>query len=159
MPDARPYQRVLALINFDGTDERIMRKALLLARLNRAQLDLLHMIAPDGTLDGGYPGSARQATMRDLERGALRRLDYLAGALAAGEAHCHAIYGLPSQVFRQYALEQRPDLVVTGEQMAFLDGACDVLVLSGVRRAHGGRLRLALMNLPGLRRWPRLLAG
>src|SRR5512147_442589 len=62
MPELRPYRRVVALIRFDARDGVTAEKALLLARLNRAELDFLHLIAPGGNLDGGYPGASPSAT-------------------------------------------------------------------------------------------------
>ncbi|OJW41600.1 universal stress protein [Thiobacillus sp. 65-1402] len=156
MPEFRPYRRILALIRFDAMDGATAEKALMLARLNQAQLDFLHLIEPDGTLDGGYPGSTRQATALDLERASLRRLDFLAARLGAGEARCHAIYGPLRQGFRQYVRDAQPDLIVTGEQTAYLDGPHDVLVLSGAHRSQGGRLLAMLMSLLGLRQRARV---
>jgi nucleotide-binding universal stress UspA family protein len=151
MPDFRPYRRILALIRFDAMDGATAEKALMLARMNQAQLDFLHLIEPDGTLDGGYPGSTRQATVRDLEHASLRRLDFLAARLGAGEARCHAIYGPLRQGFQRHVRESQPDLIVTGEQAAYLAGSHDVLVLSAARRPQRGRLLTTLMNLLGLR--------
>lgn len=151
MPEFRPYRRILALIRFDAMDGVTAEKALMLARLNQAQLDFLHLIEPDGTLDGGYPGSTRQATVRDLEHASLRRLEYLAAQLGAGEARCHAIYAPLRQGFRQYVRDGQPDLIITGEQAACLTGPHDVLVLSGSQRPQGGRLLTPLLDFFGLR--------
>lgn len=152
MPELRPYRRILALIRFDAMDGATAEKALMLARMNRAELDFLHLIEPDGALDGGYPGSARQATVDDLERASLRRLEFLAAGLAAGEARCHAAYGPPRQAFRAYAREWQPDLIVTSEQAAYLTGPYDVLVLSAARQSSPrGGLLASLARVLGLR--------
>lgn len=156
MPELHPYRRILALIRFDARDGATAGKALLLARMNRAELDFLHVIEPDGTLDGGYPGSTRQATVDDLRRASLRRLDFLAAGLGAGEARCHAIYGPLRQGFLEYAREWQPDLVVTSEQGSFLAGPYDVLVLSAAEQPRPGRLLDALGGLLGLRPRARL---
>src|SRR5512139_2100608 len=115
MPEMRPYQRIVALIDFDDLDGQTAEKALLLARLNRAKLDFLHLIEPDGALDGGYPGGNSQATARSLEAASLRRLNFLAAQLGAAEATCHAIHGPLRQGFLRHVEEWRPDLVVAGE--------------------------------------------
>lgn len=151
MPEFRPYRRILALIRFDAMDGVTAEKALMLARLNQARIDFLHPIEPDGTLDGGYPGSTRQATVRDLEQASLRRLAFLAARIGAGEANCHAIYGAPWQGLRQFLRDAQPDLIVTGEHAAYLDGPHDVLVLSGAHRPQRGRLLTRLMDFLGLR--------
>lgn len=147
MPDLRPYQRILALINFDALDSQTAQKALLLARLNRAKLDFLHLIEPDGLLDGG-PGGAPHATARSLETASLRRLDFLAAQLGAAEAACHALHGPVRQGFLRYVQEWQPDLVVTGEHHAYLAGPHDVLVLS-TAKSRRGKLLMRLRNLFG----------
>lgn len=151
MPELRPYRRILALIRFDAMDGATAEKALMLARMNRAELDFLHLIEPDGALDGGYPGSTRQATVEDLKRASLRRLDFLAAGLGAGEARCHAVYGPSRQAFRAYSREWGPDLIVTSEQAVYLAGPYDVLVLSAAKQSSRGGLLAALAKLLGLR--------
>lgn len=138
MPELHPYRRILALLRFDASDGAMVEKALLLARLNRAQLDLLHLIEPDGELDGGYGRGGRRETVRALEAAALRRLEFLAARLGAGEACCHANYGPHRQGFARHIRHLPPDLVVTGDASASVDGPHDVLVLSA-GRSHGGR--------------------
>ncbi len=138
MPELHPYRRILALVRLDASDDVIVGKALLLARLNRAHLDLLHVVELDGALDGGYPRGSQRATVRALEAAALRRLEFLAASMGASEACCHARYGQRRQVLERLIRQTPPDLVVTGEASACVDGAYDTLVLSAGRR-HGGR--------------------
>lgn len=149
MPEARPYQRVLALIRFDGTDEKIARKALLLARLNRAQLVFLHLIEPDAALDGGYPVTSAKTEAAALEAGALRRLDFLVARLGAGEAECIARCGPAQQGFKQQLREWQPDLVVSAQDFAFLTGPHDVLILGHGGQTKGRRLISRLANWLG----------
>lgn len=151
MPELKPYRRILALIRFDATDGVTAEKALLLARLNRAQLDFLHLIEPDGALDGGYTRGGTEIAARALEAAALRRLDFLAAHLGAGEARCTAVYGPPRQAFQRHVAAAQPDLVVVGEPSDYVDGPHDVLVLSAPRPPRGGRLRDLLMGLFGTR--------
>ncbi|HEX7971798.1 MAG TPA: universal stress protein [Thiobacillus sp.] len=151
MPEMRPYQRVLALIDFDELDCQTAEKALLLARLNGAKLDLLHLIEPDGFLDGGYPGGNSQATTRSLETGSLRRLNFLAARLGATEASCHALHGPLRLGFLRHIQAWQPDLVVAGTHHAYLAGSHDVLILSASRRPRRGKVLTRLMNLFGSR--------
>jgi nucleotide-binding universal stress UspA family protein len=151
MPETRPYQRILALIGFDGRDGQTAEKALLLARLNGAKLDFLHLIEPDGALDGGYSGGGPNATARTLEAASLRRLEFLAAQLGAAEATCHALHGPLRQGFQRHVREWRPDLIVTGEHRAYLAGSHDVLVLSSAKRPCRGTLRSRLLGLFGSR--------
>lgn len=139
MPEARPYQRVLALIRFDATDERIARKALLLARLNRAQLTFLHLAEPDTALDGGYPAASAKADALALEAGALRRLDFMAGQLGAGEARIIVRVGQARREFKQLLSEWQPDLVISAQEPGFMAGPHDLLVLGQQGRLTGGR--------------------
>ena len=140
MPEARPYRRVLALIRLDGTDENIARKALLLARLNRAELLFLHLIEPDAALDGGYPVSSAKADAAALETGASLRLDFLAAQLGAGEAECIARCAPAQQGFKQQLRKWQPDLVVSAQELPFLSGPHDVLILGHNKQPHGGKL-------------------
>lgn len=148
MPEARAYQRILVLIGFDGLDERTAERAILLARMNHAQLDFLHLIEPDAALDGGYPGEPR-ATAGRLEAASLRRLAFLAARLGAGAATCHAIHGPLRQGFRRHVREWQPDLVVSGAHHDYLGGSHDVLVLSPYRRRQRGKLIASLLGLLG----------
>lgn len=140
MHETHPYQRVLALINFDGADEKIACKALLLARLNQAQLVFLHLIEADAAMDGGYPVSSPQADAAALEAGARRRLDFLATRLGAVEAECIARCGPARQGFQQQLNAWRPDLVVSAQDLGFVGGPHDVLILGHSRKMKGGGL-------------------
>lgn len=149
MPEMRRYQRVLALINFDDLDGLTAEKALLLAHLNQAKLGFLHLIEPDGVLDGGYPGCNPRATARSLETAALRRLTFLAARTGAVDATCHAVHGPMRQGFLQHVREWQPDLVVAGGHRGYLAGSHDVLILSAPARKDRGKLLARLFGLLG----------
>jgi nucleotide-binding universal stress UspA family protein len=150
MPELRPYQRILALIHFDALDGHTAEKALLLARMNRAQLDFLHVIEPDGAMDGGYPNGDPRATARSLEAASLRRLDFMTARIGAGEASCHAIYAPLRQGFRRHIREWQPDLVISGVHHDCLRGSHDVLILAPARRPRRGKWVASLMGLLGV---------
>ncbi len=147
MPDARPYRRVLALIGFDAADALVARKAAALARLNCAELDFLHLIAPDALLDGGYAPGGPGATAQGLEQAALRRLRFLAAQCGAGEAHCHAVYGPRRQGLAHHLAARGAELVVTTEPAFCPAGAHDLLVLGRQRPGRARRLLNLLGNL------------
>ncbi len=140
MPDLRPYERVLALLDFDEHDALTAQKALLLARLSQAQLGFLHLIEPDGMLDGGFAGAGPQATAHSLEAAAVRRLRFQASMAGATESTCLALHGPLRQRFEEHVREWQPDLVVAGRHRAFLNGSHDVLILSSRTRTDGGSL-------------------
>jgi nucleotide-binding universal stress UspA family protein len=141
MHETLPYQRVLALINFDGNDEKIARKALMLARLNRAHLLFLHLIEPDAALDGGYPAASAKAEAAALEAGAMRRLDFLKAQLSAGETECIARFGPTRQGLKHLLREWQPDLIVSGLDPGYLTGNQDLLILGQPHRLSGGAFK------------------
>ncbi len=145
MHETTAYQRVLALINFDGSDEKIARKALLLARMNRAQLLFLHLVEMEAALDGGFPASSPQTEAAALETAARYRLDFLAAQVGADEAECVACCAPIRQAFRQQLHAWGPDLVVSAHDHAFLNGAHDVLILGCNRQSRDGGLIARLM--------------
>lgn len=148
MPEMRTYQRVLALIDFDALECQAAEKALLLARLNKAELDFLHLVEPDAALDGGYPNGNPRATAHSLETASLRRLEFLAARLGATEARCHARHGPLRQGFLRHVREWQPDLVVTGGHHGYLaTGSHDVLILSASKRPRRGGMLTRLMEL------------
>lgn len=141
MHETHPYQRVLALINFDGSDEKIARKALLLARLNRAQLLFLHLIDPDASLDGGYPVASAKAEAAALEDGAMRRLDFLRAQIGADEAECVTRHGPTREGLEHQLRAWQPDLIVSGLDPGYLTGNQDLLILGQTNRLSGGAFR------------------
>lgn len=157
MHETHPYQRVLALINFDGSDGKIACKALMLARLNGAQLVFLHLIEPDAALDGGYPAASARAAAAALEAGALRRLNFLATQLGAGEVECVARCAPARQEFKRLLHERQPDLVVAAQDPAFLEGPHDVLILGRNRQMKGGGLISRLAGWLGAQTQPAAL--
>lgn len=150
MPEARPYRRIVALIPFDASDGLIARKALALARLNNAQLDFLHLVQSDASLDGGYArGGSPTATAHALEQAALRRLQFLAAQCGAGEARCHAVYGPPRQGFYRHVEANGVELVVTTESSSCPAGAHDLLLLAAPKSSRAKRVLSMLMRFVG----------
>lgn len=140
MPEVHPYRRVLALVNLDGTDEKIARKALLLARLNRAHLVFLHLVEPDAALDGGYPAASAKAQAEAFKAGALRRLDFMAAQLGAGEAECIACHIPTRQAINPVLQRLQPDLVVAATEFGLQPGSYDVLILGQGTKPKDGTL-------------------
>ncbi len=151
MPEPAPYRRILALVHFDEHDGLVAGKASLLAQQNQAELVLLHLIEPDGGLDGGYFGGEVRTTARVLEQAALRRLQFLAATLGIDGARCDAQHGPRRQRLSQYIDHAHPDLIVAGEAHAYLVDACDTLILSPGKRPRGGHLLMAFLNWLGVR--------
>jgi nucleotide-binding universal stress UspA family protein len=137
----KPYRRILTLIDFDPQSEGVAQRALLLARLNRAQLAFVHLVEPDAALDGGYPATSPKASADALEAGALRRLNFMAAQLGAGEAECLTGFGPRTQVFQRILKDWQPDLVVAARPLPAKAGAVDCLVAAQSGQAGGGRLK------------------
>ena len=138
----KPYRRILTLIDFDMQGEQVAKRALMLARLNQAKLAFLHLAEPDTALDGGYPVSSHKENLQALETASLRRLDFMAAQLGAGEAECHAQCGQARHTYKHFLKSWEPDLVISARELDFLSGPHDLLVL-GQRGRHtgGGTLR------------------
>ena len=140
--DPKPYRRILTLVDFGPQGERVAQRALLLARMSRAELAFLHLAEIEVALDGGYPAVSPKTNAVALEAAALRRLNFMATQLGAGEAECLAGCGPARQVFQQKIQQWQPDLVVASGDYPFLAGSFDVLVLGQGRKSKaGGMLR------------------
>lgn len=133
------YRRILAVVDFDDHAAPVVQRAMKLARLERAELILLHLIEPDAALDGGYPVPSRKATGQALEAAALRRLAFLAAHLRADEARLISRCGSAAESFSSCIHEWQPDLVVAETDPGFLAGQHDLLTLGRSRR--GGKLQ------------------
>ncbi|MDD5391131.1 MAG: universal stress protein [Gallionellaceae bacterium] len=136
----RDYRRILAVVDFSDSGQAVARRALALARLGQAELALLHLIEPDATLDGGYPPPSRAASQQAYEAEALRRLNFLAANLAAGDAKLLARYGQPRRAFADCVATWQPDLVVADHNPGYLHGGHDLLTLGQAKHGAGGRL-------------------
>lgn len=133
MPEAaarRPaYRHILALVQLDGHDDALIAQASLLARLCQARLDLLHLVDLPPAGDG-YPAPGRAEAARAYEAAARRRMAFLAGRHGIEADRCHARYGPAAHGFRDYVVEQAPELVVVAhDQAELVAGPWDVLAL------------------------------
>lgn len=133
------YRRILAVVDFNDHATTVVQRAMKLARLERAELILLHLIEPDAALDGSYPLPSRKATAQALEAAALRRLTFLATQLRADAVQLISRCGSPVQNFSSCISEWRPDLVVAESDPGFFAGQHDLLTLGRARR--GGKLQ------------------
>lgn len=136
----RDYRRILAVVDFSDRGRAVARRALALARMGQAELALLHLIEPDTALEGGYPPPSRAANRQGYETEALRRLDFLAANLAAGDVKLLARYGQPRSAFADCIATWQPDLVVADDNPGYLRGSHDLLVLGQRAGGAGGRL-------------------
>jgi len=135
----RNYLRILAVVDFTDNGRAVARRALSLARLGQAELALLHLVEPDTGLEGGYPPPSRAASQQSYETEALRRLNFFAANLGAGEAKLLVHYGQPRRAFADCIAVWRPDLVVADNDPGYLGGRHDLLTL-GRSNNGGGRL-------------------
>jgi len=142
MLEIRPYCRVLALIRFDGSDEQIARRAIHLARLNQARLAFLHLVEPDETLGGGYPGTRSSQNAASIKNAAVRRLNFLAAMLGAGDAECLTGFGHLPQMFQGALKDWQPDLIVAAGPLPGVAGSIDCLIAARPIQSGGGKLRV-----------------
>lgn len=139
----RNYRRILAVVEFSDTGAAVIRRAHNLARLEGAELALLHLVAPDPTPDGGYPPPSRLELEQGFEQPALRRLAFLKGTLGVDKAELFARYGQPERGYEACIAHWQPDLVVAGDDPGYLGGRHDLLTL-GRTGSHRGVLRQLL---------------
>jgi nucleotide-binding universal stress UspA family protein len=140
----RDYRRILAVVDFNEPGRAVARRASSLARLGEAELLLLHLIAHDTSLDGGYPPPSRTASQQSYEAEGLRRLKFFAASVDANGAILHARYGQPRSAFADCVATWQPDLVVADHDPGFLGGRHDLLTLG--RAANGGGRLLRLLQ-------------
>lgn len=138
----RNYRRILALVAFDDTDTAVVRRAHGLARLEGAQLALLHLVPPETSLDGGYPPPSRRELAQGLEQAALRRMAFLKATLGVDAAELLACHGQPRQGFDACITQWQPDLVVAGDDPGYLAGHHDLLTLGRKDRRQGRFMKL-----------------
>lgn len=130
----RDYQRILAIVDLDDSDSIVLQRAQSLARLGRAHLALLHLVAPDPNPDGGYPTPSRAEFRRAFEEAALRRLRFLVSQQELNEVDLHARYGDPAREFIDSLDELKPDLVIAAADPGYLSGRHDLLTLGWTSR-------------------------
>ena len=145
MPDRHEYRRLLAVVGLDRSDATVIRRALALAQSTEATLALLHIVEPDVSGDGGYPGPSPRQNAAAYEAEGLRRLTFQAAAHGAGAAECHARHGELRASLAQFAHTWGADLVIAENDLAerLGKGPWDVLAIRGGPGIRGGR-RLGL---------------
>lgn len=142
------YRRILALVDFSNTGTAVARRAIKLARMDRAELAFLHLIGPDAGLDGGYPQPSRKECKTVYEQAALRRLAFFSANLGvnSGDAALWAHYGHPGRAFSDCVSAWRPDLVVADSDPGYLGGPHDLLIL-GHASTGGGLVKRMLKHI------------
>ena len=143
----REYRRILAVVDLNEAGRAVAERALALSQLGRCELVLLHLIEPDVGLDGGYPAPSRAVARQGYETEGLRRLQFFAASLGAGEAKLQARYGQPRSAFADCAAAWQPDLVVAAYDPGYLGGRHDLLTLGQAKRSVGGHLLRLLQHL------------
>jgi nucleotide-binding universal stress UspA family protein len=145
----REYRRILAVVDLDNGHVGVAQRALNLARLGHSELAFLHLIEPDPTLDGGYPFPSQEAVRKAYEQAGLGRLKFFAANLGAEEAELLARYGHPAHAFADCVATWQPDLVVAGENRAYLGGRHDLLTVGRSGQGDGGGKIRRLLSFVG----------
>lgn len=130
MPKPITYHRILAMVEFGPQDAQVIRQAKALALGCGAQLQLLHIVDTEPTMDGGVGLTPRQEAYA-YESLAITRLRRLARTARISECECHVRVGHPVLAFSAFTHEQIPDLVVTACQTEHVaNGNWDVLTVN-----------------------------
>lgn len=142
MPEPITYHRILAMIEFGPRDTQVIRQARGLAQAGSAQLQLLHIVDTESTLDGGGLGLTPRQEARAYESLAMTRLQDLARSVGISARECHIRVGHPVLAFSAFTQDQIPDLVVTARQTEqVVHGPWDVLIVNRVPTPWFNRLR------------------
>lgn len=120
MPEPRPIRRILHASDFSPASRRAFRKAVELARANRAELTVAHVIQPVVPIAGeGYVSPKVYEEMLASARTWARK--QLAGVVARarrGRVRARGVLldGVPHVEIARAARRERADLVVIGTQ-------------------------------------------
>lgn len=110
-------ETLLVPVDFSAVTERVIERAVALARACSSELHLLHVAAPEPDFVGYEPGppSARDAVAAEL-RTEHRRLQDLAEGLRVGglRVRAHLARGSTVETILAEARETRADLIVMG---------------------------------------------
>ena len=108
-----PYQNILVAVDLGATTEKVIERAVALARDNHAQLHVLHVIEPLAITYGGdipidFPRS------EEIQRQAKQQLGRLCDDLNVAETNRHLVTGRPESEIPSQAKVINSDLIVVG---------------------------------------------
>lgn len=112
------FRRILAATDFSPASSRALARAIELARANRAELVLAHVLAPIVPIVGdGYVSPSAYAGFEDAARRAgQRRLAAVAARAARAGVRAKALIlsGIPAEEIARAARRHRADVIVMG---------------------------------------------
>lgn len=154
------YQRILAILELNHDDIRVLRRAAQISRWSGAPLLVLHVLdyAPGFECDQA-PVLTREQVETSLQAAAREKIEALLLRLGVERAHQLVLRGRPQEVAPATALEWQADLIVCSKTARYgLDHArpafgraCaytgELLSVRAERSGLGGRLRAWLQPL------------
>lgn len=133
------YHRILAIVELDNDDARVLRRAAQISRWSGAPLLVLHVLdyAPGFDCDQA-PVLTRAQVESSLAAAAQEKIDALLCRLAATTAHVLVVQGQAWEVAARVAQEWQTDLIVCSKAARYrLDHARSAW---GLVRAYRGEL-------------------
>lgn len=141
------FRHMLIAIDFSPTADRVLQRALDLARSTRSTITLLHVVdylPPLGFADDFTPSPAVMIDEQNLVESATRTLDRYCERFGLGEGIARVVrVGMPRQEIVKLAAERGVDLIVIGSHgrhglrrllgstanAVLNDATCDVLAI------------------------------
>ena len=146
---------ILCPVDFSETANLAAQYAVAFARMNKARLTLLHVVAPPVTALPSEAGmlAMPQADIREITTACMERLDALITELKATdmEIDCQVLSGIPYNEIVQYAETSGSDMIVMGSrgrtglshlllgsvaEHVVRKATCPVLTVKGYKRAQ-----------------------
>lgn len=154
------YKRILAIVELDSDDSRVLRRAVQLSRWSGASLLVLHVLdyQPGFECDQA-PVLTREQVETSLLAAAREKIDALLARLGVVQAHVLVVRGKPQEAGPAAAQDWQADLVVCSKAVRYgLDHArppfgtaCaytgELLSMRAERAGFGARLRAWLQPL------------
>lgn len=131
------YSRILLAIDLSDESAQLITKASVLARMNEAELDIIHVVEPLTFAYGGDVPMDLSTIQEQLDEHAQQKLDKLCATINHPVSQRYIVTGHTESEIHRVAQEINADLIVVGSHgrhgLALLLGSTANGVLHGAR--------------------------